>query len=154
MIEVARLIANGGALPQLLSAPGTQLTTARKRGLKQGGIMTLSSLLLIPLTALFVSLIHANGAIVGVVAVVTFWGGILRMLYAAIFESGVPIADSGSLLPEAIQSYMPGKTSPAEIPTIQQPRAIHQSPQSGWERPEGAAPPSVIDETTKLLDRK
>jgi hypothetical protein len=75
-------------------------------------------------------------------------GGILRMIYALMFESNDPYAvQHGREQPIAIT----GNPTTALPP---QSAADYASPVSAWREPEELTPASVTETTTKLLDKK
>lgn len=88
---VNQVIANGGVLPQGFyqqtnSDLSPNYVSVRKKGLKQGGKMILAGLILVPLIGFLTEFLRLDGVVVGLAALITFWGGILRMAYALIFE--------------------------------------------------------------------
>jgi hypothetical protein len=87
-------------------------------------------------------------------AIICFIGGPLRMFYAAVFEEGAPrpIQAFGPPIPMHMpQQFMPQAQNPA-LP----PPPVRQVP--SWRtRPttaELANPPSVTENTTRLLDKE
>ena len=60
--------------------------TIRKRGLKVGGKMILSGLILVPLFGILSEFFGTAPVLAGLTALVAFWGGILRIVYALVFE--------------------------------------------------------------------
>ena len=87
-------------------------------------------------------------------AIICFIGGPLRMLYAAVFEEGAP----RPLRPYGPPTPMP--VHPQQFGPPQQRPALTPPParaQGGWRRPntaELANPPSVTENTTRLLDKE
>lgn len=90
MTAVNELIAKGGALPQYLATNEPKPITPRKKGLKQGGMLFLSSFLIVPILSIITIFLNAEPYVVAIAAILTFWGGILRMIYALVFESNDP----------------------------------------------------------------
>ncbi|MEZ5425450.1 MAG: hypothetical protein R2747_04215 [Pyrinomonadaceae bacterium] len=62
--------------------------SVRVKGLKRGGKMILAGLILVPLLGILTEFFRLPQVFVGLAALMTFWGGILRMIYALIFEGG------------------------------------------------------------------
>jgi hypothetical protein len=87
-------------------------------------------------------------------AIICFIGGPLRMLYAAVFEEGAP----SPFRPYGPQTSMP--THPQQFGPPPQRPALTPPParaQGAWRRPntaELANPPSVTENTTRLLDKE
>jgi hypothetical protein len=151
------LLAHGGLLPLYQPLEGEQKTSPRKKGVKQGALIFLVGVLLVPILAAFASYIPGRlGNMFEFFAVVSallcFIGGPLRMLFAALFEEGAParpfIATS-SYAPPAIPS------APAARVSALPPASVN--PASQWRpRPQTAEimpPSSVTDHTTRLLDK-
>jgi hypothetical protein len=91
MAAVAEVLANGGMLPVKDLQQPLLITSAKKRGLKQGGILLLLGVFIVPVLGIIIgSLLDGPTELVGLGAVFFFLGGFLRMIYAAIFEDGTP----------------------------------------------------------------
>ena len=150
------LLAHGGMLPIYQPLAGEQKISPRKKGVKQGALLFLLGVLLVPILAAFAS--YAPGRLGNVFefftvvsAILCFTGGPLRMLFAALFEEGAPPRQfiASSYAPPAIPPPPAGRAS--ALP----PAAVN--PASQWRsRPQTAEilqPPSVTDHTTRLLDK-
>lgn len=88
---VSQIVANGGALPQGFYQPvnyNSNQVSIRKKGLKQGGKIFLAGLIIVPLLAILSEALKFDEAFVALFALITFWGGILRMIYALVLEGG------------------------------------------------------------------
>ncbi len=98
LTAVTEVLANGGMLPVIAQPLNIVKTTSpRKRGLKQGGIMMLLGAFMVPFLAiLIVAIADGPPELIGLAAVFFFLGGLLRMLYAALFQDGTPTFLSGS----------------------------------------------------------
>ncbi len=86
---IIQVITNNGILPQTFYHQPeiqTNVLTVRKKGLKQSGLMILTGLILVPTLGVLSEIIGFNTFFIGLTAIITFWGGILRMIYALIFE--------------------------------------------------------------------
>lgn len=154
---VIHLLHNRGMLPAY-SVEGPNEISPRKRGVKQGGILLLTGIILVPILGVIASFSSAAflEVLTAVAAIICFLGGPIRMLYAALFEEGAP---PRPYLPAA--GYAP---PPAPVRTIMPPRNIGTlppppvNPTGGWKpRPttaELAQPPSVTENTTRLLDKE
>jgi hypothetical protein len=153
---VIQLLNNGGMLP-VFREPGTPTEmSARKRGLRQGGMLFLLGAIIVPILGLFASYFNSRfpEILTGLAAIICFMGGPLRMLFAAIFEEGAPRA-----IPQTA-SYMsppvtPRQFGPAHNNALPPPSVSTVPP---WrQRPitaELATPPSVTENTTRLLDKE
>ena len=155
MEGVMHLLAHGGMLPRYQPPSGEKTISPRRRGVKQGALLMLIGLLLVPMLGVMSA--FAPGRLENVFAffaalsaIVCFIGGPLRMLFAAIFEEG---GKSQQFYPTS--SYMPPAVPPprARVSALPPP-AVNTEP---WKaRPQTAEilqPPSVTDHTTKLLEK-
>ena len=151
---VATVLATGGAVPTRYVQGGYKELSPRTKGVRQGALLMLSTLLLVPLVAIIgVGVLDLSGYIVGITAVVCLLGGLLRILYALLMEEPVAPANSESMAafpqPAAPQFGRTGQ-SPA-LP----PASVNAAP--AWRpRPNTAEiyqPPSVTENTTRLLDQ-
>jgi len=156
---VIHLLANGGMLPIYRAPEEAKQMSPRKRGVRQGGVLMLSGAVLVPILGVLSSFAQTSTfleILVAFAAIICFVGGPLRMFYAAVFEEGAP------------KPFAPGGTpySPAQMPGAHFGSPLHNSalpPPSvqsaaGWRpRPitaELVSPPSVTENTTRLLDKE
>jgi hypothetical protein len=115
---VNQVISNGGNLPQpFYNQPNftNNVVSTRKKGLKQGGKMILAGLILVPLLGVLTSIFWISPFLVGLTAIITFWGGLLRMVYALIFEGS-----ETEMLEEKISKFyrknFKKQTTPEQLP--------------------------------------
>lgn len=152
MSGMDRIVANGG-VPQELTDPASE--SPKKRGVKQGGLLMLASLILVPLIAITSAALDISPFFVAVTAIVTFWGGLLRILYALIFESGKPTVQNAGFV-ESIKQNLTGRSAaaPSLPPANELPAeaAFRQAPGS-WRDTNELEPTSVTEQTTRTLDR-
>ena len=153
-----QLLAHGGMLPVYQSPPGEKTISPRRRGVKQGALLMLIGVLLVPILGIMSN--FAPGRLENVFlffcaisAIICFLGGPLRMLFAAIFEEAAP--------PTQFMSQMNYKIPAQAIPQARVsalPPAPAVNPAGQWrQRPQTAEinpPSSVTDSTTQLLDRE
>jgi hypothetical protein len=153
MEGVMYLLGNSGILPHVES--GEPKMSKKRKGVMQGVIVFLAGVLLVPVFGVMSG--FSDGRISDVfaffaalTAVLCFIGGLLRILFAAIFEEGAkprPYMSAPSYMPPAVP---PAAARVAALPSP----AVNTQP---WrQRPETAeiAPPtSVPDHTTKLLEK-
>src|SRR5882724_3953141 len=143
------VLAHGGMLPAYQGPPGEKTISARRRGVKQGSLLMLIGVLLVPILGIMSGfapgrLENVFAFFAAISAMICFVGGPLRMLFAAIFEEGAPKYQfTPQTIPQARISALP---PPAANPAAQ----WRQRPQTA----EILAPPSVTDSTTKLLDKE
>jgi hypothetical protein len=150
---VIHLLANGGMLPAFDQIEGTKEISPRRRGVRQGGILLLTGILLVSILGVLSSFSGSSflELLTAIAAILCFVGGPLRMIYAALFEEGAP------KWPRAVTPYagpMPLHGGAPARNALPAPQA-RQAP--GWiQRPrtaELARPPSVTEGTTRLLDK-
>lgn len=151
---VIQLLSTGGMVPVYHQSDEPQTPSARRKGVKQGAILLLSGAVIVPILGVLASFSNAAfpQILAALAAIICFIGGPFRMLYAALFEEGAP---------RRFQPYGP----PPPIPVPQQfgPPRQHTAlpPQPvrppAWRKPntaELANPPSVTENTTRLLDKE
>jgi hypothetical protein len=152
-----QVLSHGGMLPQYQPPPGEKTISPRRKGVKQGVMLMLIGVLLVPIFGVMSSFAPGNrlenffAFWAALSAIICFVGGPLRMLFAAIFEEGAP----------KYQFPMPPTYNPTAIPPPARVAALPPpavNPASQWrQRPQTAEitqPPSVTDSTTRLLDKE
>ncbi len=162
---VSELLAHGGRLhwrpPQ---QTGTPELSPRQKGIRQGAMVMLTTLLAVPFLAIFgVAMLDLPGEFVALAAVGLPVLGFLRIMYALLFESNGPALPAAPPQP----SYMPPPTIPNYLgaPPPQQSHTL--PPRQATPIPTPARPPryntgelveppraSVTDHTTRLLDKQ
>src|SRR5678816_1229299 len=152
---VLQLLSNGGSLPVYRTPDEPVPISARRKGVKQGGLLLLSGAVLVPVLGIFAS--YSNSTFLEILtalaAIICFMGGPLRMLFAAVFEEGAPkpVRMYGPGPMQMPQQFAPHMSSPALPPPPVR-------PQPSWRtRPNTAelvSPPSVTENTTRLLDKE
>ncbi|HXI61927.1 MAG TPA: hypothetical protein VNF70_04425 [Pyrinomonadaceae bacterium] len=152
------VLAHGGMLPSYQAPPGEKTISPRRRGVKQGVLLVLLGMLVVPILGIMANfapgrLENVFAFFAAVSAIICFVGGPLRMLFAAIFEEGAPPKQftpplnytiPAQAIPQARVSALP--PAPAVNPASQ----WRQRPQTAELNPPG----SVTDSTTQLLDRE
>lgn len=155
MSGMQEIIGNGGVLQVYDNTPKTP--SARKRGLKQGGAMILLGAFVVPMLGVLSNIFMYSTDVVGLAAIIFFLGGFLRLIYAAIFESGNP---NDKTLEENVvataQKLMNKKKNVAELPPQQSIPVNNYVPptQGSWRETNDLTPTSVTDSTTKLLTKE
>jgi len=154
---VTDLLSTGGTLPLAPITTGNQFDLSpRQKGIRQGAMLMLSTMLIVPLVIfLGVALLHLPGVLIPLTAVLLTMGGLLRILYAIFLEDNNPVSN-----PEAATHYIP-PAMPARLSAPQRGSALpppQGAPVPAWRRPvdtsELVAPPSVTENTTRLLDER
>jgi hypothetical protein len=150
------VLASGGAVPTRYLQPSNQKLSPRSKGIRQGAMLMLSTLLVVPIVSILsVNLLYeVSHIIIPLAALFCFVGGLLRILYALLMEDAVPEMGfeqmAGYAPPAAPQFERPAHN--AALP----PAAANQAPI--WRpRPNTAEiyqpPPSITENTTRLLDK-
>jgi hypothetical protein len=155
MTGIAEVVITGG-LNQQLTAAGAKLVTPRRKGLKQGGAWFLLGILVVPLLGVLSLLLRFPDEIIGLAAIIFFLGGIVRMLYAGIFESGNPTDKTlEEKVVQTAQKFLNKKPQANALPPQQSIPVDNYAPprQSNWRDTNGLEPHTVTDSTTKLLER-
>ena len=83
MTGMDRVIYEGGLSDQPVD---TNVVSPKILGLKQGGLMFLSGIVVVPLLAMLTEFIGGSEFVVALAALTLFVGGIARMIYALIFQ--------------------------------------------------------------------
>ncbi len=156
---VTELLASGGVLQ---SAGGEELReqalSPRRRGVKQGVVMMLLGTVIVPVLGILNSYQEHTPMIeflVAVSAVIFFAGGLMRILYALLFESSTPGVNRDALADDS-------PVSPATLnarPRVSALPPAQSIPVSNFtlgrmSTAELAQPPSVTENTTRLLDEE
>ena len=154
---VAEVVAHDGVLPQP-SQSFIAGSSPRRRGVMQGAFIFLLSFLIVPLIAVIsIGLGVREPFAVAIAAILLTAGGLLRVAYALMFESGNP---RGNTLEQSMiaasQQMLGGKKNIEELPPAQSiPASAYARPAAGTWRDTNdlATPGSVTDPTTKLLPK-
>ena len=151
---VIQLLGAGGMMPVYRAPDEPVQISARRKGVKQGGLLLLSGAVVVPLLGVMASFGNSTflEIIVAFAAIICFIGGPLRMLYAALFEEGAP---------SPVRMYGPPPVARQQFGPPMQHQALPPPPArqaSGWRsRPNTAelvTPPSVTENTTRLLEKE
>jgi len=156
---VAQLLAAGGMFPAYSLGEVTSEKSPKWKGVRQGMILFLVGVLLVPIMAVFSA--YTNGFVsnafqmlVALFSLLCFVGGPIRMLYAALFEEGAPARGMLRASPSTYAPPMSNALPPPGRMNVLPP--ANANPAGGWRRPNTAelvGRPSVTDNTTRLLDR-
>ena len=154
---VIYLLGSGGALPVHLPTAGSGEMSPRRKGVRQGAVLLLAGTVLVPVLGVINSFSQGPGLLdilVPLAAIIFFVGGLMRMLFAALFEEG-----AATRPPTFTSSYAPPPV-PNQLSGAQHASALPPAPANaatGWRpRPNTAEirqPSSVTENTTRLLDK-
>ena len=155
MNMVSQLLATGGAKLQF-GATGPRKLSPRQKGIRQGAMLMLSTMLVVPLVAIIgVALFDLPGEIAGIAAVTCFVGGLLRIIYALLLEDREPAPDPASQLtpyaPPAAPLFMNQPAARASSLPPPQHQGIPTAYRPPADTGELRRPPSVTENTTRLL---
>jgi hypothetical protein len=153
---IAHVVANDGILPMQTPQSFFAAGSARRRGVMQGVFIFLLSFLIVPLAGVLTAFLNIEPFLPAISAILLIMGGLLRMVYALMFESGV---SGGNTLEQNVmagsQNVFAGKREAGELPPAQSiPTSVYAPPPGTgrWrETNELETPGSVTDSTTKLL---
>lgn len=155
---VSDLLLTGGRLAYRPQGPSIRQLSPRQKGIRQGAMLMLSSLVIVPIVLfLGVAILGLNGVFIPLSGSLCVMGGLLRMLYALFFESDfqpeIPLAPA----------YVPPPMPPNYLGTPRHNSTLppaHSAPAQGFRPPRYDTgellqrPPSVTDHTTRLLDNQ
>jgi hypothetical protein len=154
---VVELLASGGVLNSSGEQP-EQKMSPRRKGVQQGVLMMIIGTVLVPTLAIFNSFQHGPSIfdlLVPLAAVICFAGGLMRILYASLFEEGAP-----GIKQDVHASSSAPAAAPAQLNTGARINALppqQSTPVSDFmprraNTAELVRPPSVTENTTRLLD--
>ena len=157
---VSEVLANRGQLAWRPPEPGAGQLTPRQKGIRQGAMIMLSSLVVVPVVLfLGVAILGFHGAFVPLAGALCVMGGLLRMLYAAFLEENTPQGAAQSAqantLPPASPNYLGAPVRGSALPPAgSTPAHAYRPPR--YNTGELVPPPatSVTDHTTRLLDKR
>lgn len=151
---VIQLLTTGGMVPVYHQSDEPQPPSPRRKGVKQGAILLLSGAVIVPILGVLASFSNAAfpQVLAALAAIICFIGGPFRMLYAALFEEGAPRRFPAYGPPPPIP--VPQQFGPPRQHTALPPQPVRPP---AWRKPntaELANPPSVTENTTRLLDKE
>lgn len=154
---VSELLATGGNLPTIEVSTGRRKRSPRYEGVRQGVTLFFIGAVIVPLLGIINSF-QVNGSLLDILvpisAILFFVGGLMRILYAAIFEEGAQLAPQQNFGVPYVTPAAPSQLNAGVRGTALPP--AQSIPVSTWrQRPNTAemvSPPSVTEHTTRLLD--
>jgi hypothetical protein len=150
---VAEILASGGILPVRYVQPTNKQLSPRSKGVRQGALLMLSTLLIVPLIAILSVFFLARGEIIVPIAAISlFVGGLLRIFYALLMEDATaPVNQQSSIQQQPQQFQIRGGATPNRLP------AGTPTPVPTWRSTPNSSeiyqPPSITENTTRLLDK-
>ena len=148
---VAALLAAGGKLPVHDVEGGKLQHSAKHKGVRQGAAIIIIGLLLTPLFAILHEVLGTSEGLIPLSAIIFFWGGILRLAYALIFQAEASRGKQGIHSLDMAASPAQVNLTPrnAALPPSQSIRMpnIKRSADTA----ELESPLSVTEHTTRLL---
>lgn len=154
---VTGLLASGGVLPAGLvqgAMPSQSHVTPRRKGVRQGGQLLLFGIFLIPVMAIMHEIIGTPDEL-PLIGLLVFFAGLLRTVYALIFEEGplrqpkLPLQFHYS--PPMVANQFPHRDTASELPPGQGAPARSYAPPRA-NTAEFTYRPSVTENPTRLLD--
>lgn len=147
---IAEVIARGGFIPEPKTGIAGKSDSPRRRGIMQGAFLFLLTFLVVPILVM-ISIALNLEPFAPVIGVFLFGvGGLLRIAYALMFESGAPKVASTR------DNVFPESSGAAALPPSQSvPASAYTSPAGAWRETNELQhqPGSVTDSTTKLLQK-
>lgn len=148
----AELLKTGGAVPE---TPAGGPRSPRSRGIRMGIFMFLLMFVVAPIVGLIATFgLGIDPWPVGVVVTLLGLGGLLRIVYALMFESKLPQALNESRAARELNPSSVNLVTSALPPQRDLAASEYVSPRAGvWRETETDGPASVTDNTTKLLEK-
>ena len=158
LVAVSDLLMTGGMLPvQTPSSQnfGTPPVSPRRRGVKQGAAILLVGIFLLPFFGIMHEVIGLPQEFMALSAIVMM-AAVLRLIYAAFIEEGVPRAPKYNAPPQPFTPPIASRlhaTAQESLPPAQtQGAPSYRQPQV--DTAQMLHPPSVTDHTTRLLEKQ
>lgn len=158
---VAQLMANGGTLSTIAGDSSCTKLSSRRKGVRRGAILIMLGAVLVPLLALLID--PPPGSLpedrmpyllIPLSAIIFFAGGLMRILYALLFEDSTPPAlQASKFAPPTSPSSIAGQLNiPARGSALP---PLTSVPVPEWKSQANTAeiisPSSVTENTTRLL---
>ncbi|HKQ99376.1 MAG TPA: zinc ribbon domain-containing protein [Pyrinomonadaceae bacterium] len=155
---VVELLARGGVFGSNTEGVEEQGHSPRRNGVRQGVMLMLIGTVVVPILAIINSFQHQTtllDILVPLSAVIFFAGGLMRILYAVLFEKGASASKPSSqeYAPPAQPAPLNASTRVSALPPAQSIPAQDFAPRR-MNTAELVTPPSVTENTTRLLDEE
>lgn len=153
---VSRLLSTSGELSGSTLTTPSKATSRRAEGLKQGLFIFLLTFLVVPIVAVLSVSFDIEPWAVVISAIGLFVGGILRMVYALMFESSDNSAAPQLGLAPNVDRLASPTSGPRALPPQQTyPASSYVAPAPGrWRETNDLQPTSVTESTTRLLENE
>jgi hypothetical protein len=153
---VSQVLRTGGELPGGSLTTPSNRTSLRIQGLKQGLFIFLLTFLVVPIVAIISVSFNLEPWAVAISAIGLFVGGILRMVYALMFESSDSLViPNGGQTPAVSRLAVPTAAQNALPPQQTFPASVYVAPAPGrWRETNDLQPTSVTESTTQLLEKE
>jgi hypothetical protein len=151
---VAHLLAQGGALPMNTTTQQGRELSPRQLGTRQGAMLMFSTLLVVPIISLLSTFIIGwQALLIPLSALLTFVGGLLRIIYARLYEDDTPgiKQDSPAYVPPLSTAQLNTGVRGSALPPPQSIPVPTFAPRRA-NTAELVPPPSITENTTRLLD--
>lgn len=153
---VKELLLTDGALVRPEAETHTSRRSARNRGVRQGVMLMLLTALIVPVSALLSKVGLLPREFVALAAIICAVGGFMRLVYALMFEESAqnrnPAAPPAYNTHATPAQVRPGSAASALPPQQSRPVTDFYGGRR-IETAEMAQPPSVTENTTRLLDK-
>ena len=154
---ISAVVANNGIVPG--SILGVKKDSPRRRGVKKGAFIFLLTFFVVPILGIFAAFLNTEPIAAAIAAIVLITGGLLRIVWALMFESADP--DTPTLEEDIVsrsQNILNKAPSGRDLPAgTSVPADVYSAPGTGSWRDTNdldRRPSSVTDSTTKLLDKE
>lgn len=155
---ISEVVANNGVIPTKDSQSEEIVKDSpRKKGIKQGAmIMLVGMLLIVPLLGMIHAATNTDPYLMAIAGIISFWGGILRIIYAYMYESKIPTEKTlKEKVVTSTQNLFGKKNKQQALPPQQSIPVTDYVVPGNWRTTNDLVqPPSVIDNTTKLLEKE
>ena len=153
---VADLLARGGATETPKTGPQVRGLSPRQKGMRAGVMQMVSGLLAVPIVAILSHNIFGfEELLIPLAALITFVGGLLRIVYAKLYEDDTPEMEAGAphapAAAAAAPAHLSARARVSALPPQQSIPAKDFAPRRA-NTAELVPPPSVTENTTRLLD--
>ncbi|HYY57977.1 MAG TPA: zinc ribbon domain-containing protein [Pyrinomonadaceae bacterium] len=157
-LEVVReLLVTDGVLVSPFAETQKSRRSPRNRGIRQGAMLMMLTVLIVPVSALLSKLGLLPKEFVALASIICVIGGFLRLVYAFMFEEGAQSMKRAfpAYASPATPAHLHAGTAPSALP----PPPPQSRPAVSFSRPRSqtaemmSPPPSVTENTTRLLDR-
>jgi predicted membrane channel-forming protein YqfA (hemolysin III family) len=156
MTGVGALIANDGNPGAIAPFNPSKIDSPRRRGVKQGMFIFMLSFLVVPIISILTIMAGAEPFAVVISVILLTVGGLLRMIYAWMFESAEPAAPNEQSSQQNASNILTGSRNQNALPPQQSiPTSSYMPPRAAnWRDTNDLEPSSVTDATTKLLQKE